>query len=98
MSEPARETLRCSVWAVTIAVVILGLSGCAYQPSGALSPSGPGFLIGLCHGFIAPISLLGSFVSDHRIYAFPNAGVIYDLGFLLGLSTWAGGGAFSARS
>ena len=98
MTDPARETLRCGVWAVTIPSVILGLSGCAYQPSGALSPSGPGFWLGLWHGFIAPISLVGSFLSDPRIYAFPNAGVIYDLGFLLGLSAWGGGGAYSARS
>ena len=98
MTEPARETLRCGVLAVTIPFLILGLTGCAYQPSGALSPSGPGFLLGLWHGFIAPISLVGSFFSDHRIYAFPNAGVIYDLGVLLGLSAWGGGGAYSARS
>jgi len=84
--------------AVTISFVILALTGCAHQPSGALSPSGPGFLLGLWHGFIAPISLVGSFLADHRIYAFPNAGVIYDLGFLLGLSAWGGGGAYSARS
>jgi hypothetical protein len=55
MTEPARERLRCGVWAVTIPFVILGLTGCAYQPSGALSPSGPGFWLGLWHGFIAPL-------------------------------------------
>ena len=98
MTDPAWETLRCGVLAVTISFVILALTGCAHQPSGALSPSGPGFLLGLWHGFIAPISLVGSFLADHRIYAFPNAGVIYDLGFLLGLSAWGGGGAYSARS
>src|SRR6266550_6664293 len=98
MTDPARETLRCGVLAVTISFVILALTGCAHQPGGALSPSGPGFLLGLWHGFIAPISLVGGFLADHRIYAFPNAGVIYDLGFLLGLSAWGGGGAYSARS
>ncbi len=25
----------------------------------------------------------------HRMYAFPNSGVLYDLGFLLGLCAWA---------
>jgi len=80
MTEPARETLRCGVWAVTIPFVILGLTGCAYQPSGALSPSGPGFWLGLWHGFIAPIGLVGSFFSDHRIYAFPNAEAVEKLG------------------
>jgi len=98
MTESTRETLRCGVWAVAIPLVILGLSGCAYQPSGAVSPSAPGFFLGLWHGFIAPISLLASFFADHRMYAFPNSGVLYDLGFLLGLSAWGGGGAYSARS
>ena len=98
MTESTRETLRCGVWAVAIPLVILGLSGCAYQPSGAVSPSAPGFFLGLWHGFIAPISLLGSFFADHRMYAFPNSGVLYDLGFLLGLSAWGRGGAYSARS
>jgi hypothetical protein len=43
------------------------------QPSGALSPSAPGFWLGLSHGFIAPISLVGSFFADHRIYeCFPD--------------------------
>ena len=89
--------LRYGVLAVVVPFGILGLTGCAYQPSGALSPSGPGFWLGLWHGLIAPISLVGSLFSDHRIYAFPNAGVIYDLGFLLGFSAWGGGGAYSAR-
>jgi hypothetical protein len=97
MTEPAQDTLRCGVWAVSILFVILGLTGCAYQPSGALSPSAPGFWPGLWHGFIAPISLVGSVFANHRIYAFPNSGVLYDLGFLLGLSAWGGGGTYFAR-
>ncbi len=31
-----------------------------------------------------------------RTYAFPNTGVLYDLGFLLGLSVWGGGAAAGA--
>ena len=66
--------------------------------AGAVSPSGPGFWLGLWHGFIAPISLIGSgFVADHRIYAFPNSELPYHVGFLLGLSAWGGGGAYSTR-
>ena len=97
MTGSTRERLRCGVWAVAIPLVILGLSGCAYQPSGAVSPSAPDFFLGLWHGFIAPIGLVGSFFADHRMYAFPNSGVLYDLGFLLGVSAWGGGGGNSAR-
>jgi hypothetical protein len=74
MTDPARDTLRCGVWAVTIPFVILGLSGCAYQPSGALSPSGPGFWLGLWQGFIAPISLVGSFFVRSPHLCFPERG------------------------
>jgi len=98
MTDPARDTLRCGVWAVTIPFVILGLSGCAYQPSGALSPSGPGFWLGLWQASSHRLASWVAFLSDHRIYAFPNAGVIYDLGFLLGLSAWGGGGGSDRNS
>lgn len=96
MTESTRKTLRCGVLALAI-LVFLGLSGCAHQPVGTFTPGAPGFWLGLLHGLIAPISLIGSFFADHRIYAFPNSGVLYDLGFLLGLSAWGGGGAYSAR-
>ncbi len=51
----------------------------------------------LIHGFIAPLALVGSVFSDFRIYAFPNAGFFYDLGFLLGLSVWGGGTVYAVR-
>ncbi len=98
MTESTRWRLRLGTSALVVVLLNLGLSGCAHQPSGAVSPSAPGFLLGLWHGFIAPISLVGSFFADHRMYAFPNSGVLYDLGFLLGISAWGGGGgAYSAR-
>jgi hypothetical protein len=83
-----RSPFRCSLW-VWLAVL--------HQPSGAVSPSAPGFWLGLWHGFIAPTSLVGSVFTEHRIYALPNSGVLYDLGFLLGLSGWGGGGTYFAR-
>jgi hypothetical protein len=96
MAESTWKTLLWGVLAVAI-LLTLGLSGCAHQPIGTFSPGAPGFWLGLLHGVIAPISLIGSFFADHRIYAIPNSGVLYDLGFLLGLSAWGGGGAYSAR-
>ena len=63
----------------------------ATQPSAA-NLSTPGFWYGLWHGFIAPITFIVSlFVEDLRIYAYPNAGLWYDFGFMLGISGFSGG-------
>lgn len=75
-------------------VALLALAGCATQVSGAVQPYAPGFLMGLLHGALAPISFVGSlFLNDVAIYAVPNNGGWYDFGFLIGLCIWAGGGA-----
>lgn len=69
------------------------LSGCAHQPpTDAASP--PGFFYGLLHGAISPYALIVGLFGETRIYAFPNSGWFYDLGFMLGLLPWA----FSAVS
>ena len=86
----------------SVLVGALALGGCASQPAGPTG--GPGFLLALGHGFIAPLALIGSFVhwlvpateigayfAEVRIYAWPNTGPFYDLGFVLGLSAWGGG-------
>lgn len=48
-----------------------------------------GFLYGLLHGFITPISFIVSLFDDNvAIYAVNNKGWWYDLGFLLGSGGW----------
>lgn len=77
-------------------VIAAGLIGCATQPA----PTGmalPGFWLGLVHGFLMFFSMIGSFFSDVRIYAFPNAGTFYDLGYLLGAMLSLGGTGVSVR-
>jgi hypothetical protein len=55
-----------------------------YQTPGA-NPAG--FLAGLWHGLICPITLIVSFFSsDVRVYELNNGGRFYDLGFVLGAS------------
>ena len=56
----------------------------------------PGFLMGLVHGFISLFSLLGSLFLDIRIYGFPNSGIGYDVGFVLGTALFCGGIALAA--
>ena len=66
---------------------IAGLAACAGQPD-APDADLPGLFIGVWHGLIVPIALLAGLFSDIRIYAFPNEGFLYDLGFVIGLSGW----------
>jgi hypothetical protein len=78
---------------VSISILMVLMVACtATQPN--TSPDGnlPGFWFGLWHGFIAPITFIISlFPNDLRIYAFPNTGLWYDFGFMLGISGFSGG-------
>lgn len=56
----------------------------------------PGFFSGLFHGFLMLFSLIGSVFTDVRVYAFPNGGFWYDLGFVIGASAFLGGGGGAA--
>jgi hypothetical protein len=48
-----------------------------------------GFLHGLLHGFITPVSFIASLFDDNiAIYAVNNKGGWYDFGFLLGSGGW----------
>jgi hypothetical protein len=66
------------------------LTACATQPtSTAFEP--PGFLLGLVHGIISPFALIAELFTNVRVYAFPNSGGLYDLGFMLGIGALGGG-------
>lgn len=62
----------------------LFIISCAYQPS-PIAYNPPGFFMGLFHGITIIISFIGSIFMDIRIYAFPNSGFFYDLGYLIGV-------------
>jgi hypothetical protein len=79
---------------------LAALLACAHQPDIRLFTAHadvPGFWKGIWHGLVAPIALVAGIFSDVRVYAFPNTGGWYDLGFLLGISVWGGGGGAAAR-
>ena len=80
---------------VLLVVTALGLllTGCAHQPVSEAADA-PGFFWGLLHGAISPYALIAGVFSEVRVYAYPNGGWPYDLGFMLGLLPWA----FSAMS
>lgn len=103
MSAPsARRALRMLM---ALVVVALLLSSCAAGPN-TLVDTQPqsGFLMGLWHGSISPITFVVSlFDEDVTIYEVHNTGHWYDLGFVLGCSVAfsaaaRSGGAGSSRS
>ena len=67
---------------------LLALAACAAtQAKDAVDPvTGPGFLLGLWHGFIFPVAWVISLFTDKvAIYAVPNNGGWYDFGYFLGI-------------
>ena len=94
--------LRWSLTRRTLDVLVTGavvrtLMSCATQPAPP-SQDLPGFFSGLLHGFLIMFGFIGSLFTDYRIYAFPNAGGWYDLGYLLGASMFLGGGGAGSRA
>lgn len=82
------------IFFVLIVVAVL-LASCASQPTPtAYDP--PSFFMGIVHGFLILFSLIGSIFMDIRMYAFPNSGVMYDFGYLIGAAMFLGGGGASA--
>ncbi|MCG3770890.1 MAG: hypothetical protein JW384_02069 [Nitrosomonadaceae bacterium] len=69
---------------------MVALGGCANQPPPAAYDP-PGFFSGLLHGFFIFFSFAGSIFMDIRIYAFPNSGFFYDLGYVIGAAIFLGG-------
>ncbi len=81
---------------IFLVLIVVGLFGCATQPvPDAFDP--PGFWTGMVHGFLIFFSMIGSYFSDIRIYAFPNSGGFYDLGYLLGAMISLGGFGVGVR-
>lgn len=80
---------------VTVVFLVMVVSSCFAEQSRIAGFGGggrPGFLLGLWHGFIAPIGFVVSLFSEKiRIYAVPNVGKWYDFGFMLGISGFSGG-------
>lgn len=77
-----------------IVLCVLTLSGCATQP-GHWAADPPGFLLGLCHGLVFVPAVITGFFNEVRIYAFPNSGHWYDVGYAIGALFGAPLGAFA---
>lgn len=65
--------------------MILLVAGCGFATTGYLPAEVPGFFQGIWHGLLAPWTLVLRIFLDIKMYAFPNSGWFYDLGFLIGV-------------
>ncbi|MEX0789463.1 MAG: hypothetical protein WD178_01660 [Actinomycetota bacterium] len=75
-----------------LAAVFL-LSSCAAGPNAAAGSGSAGFLLGLWHGFILPITFFISLFTDQvNVYEVTNNGNWYDFGFVVGAASSLGGG------
>lgn len=85
-------------WLVAICVLLLLLAGCAPGPNPEVGTAGidgvvAGFWLGLWQGIIAPVTFVISLFTDEvTVYEVHNSGNWYDLGFMLGLGAFVGGG------
>ena len=79
----------------TLLVLLVLLAGCAAGPNEMTeSTADAGFLLGLWHGAIAPVTFVISLFTDNvNVYEVNNTGNWYDFGYVLGLSVAFGGGA-----
>jgi hypothetical protein len=99
-----KPRLRVTLWRIAFVVAgVCALSGCAhhYVPSAIGDPYG--FFSGVWHGFVFPYALVGSviswslalvdinFLSSVELVGRPNTGFFfYYVGYLVGLSSYAG--------
>jgi hypothetical protein len=71
----------------SILISLLMLGACGFVGSEAISKfDPPGFLSGLWHGLIAPWTLILRLFIEIKMYAVPNSGWFYDLGFCIGFA------------
>ena len=78
---------------IIVIIIIIVFSGCAdvVVVDECLTPDRYGFLGGFWHGMVAPISFIGTLLSDDiAMYAINNNGGWYDFGFWLGIGGFSG--------
>jgi hypothetical protein len=95
--------MRRSMALAAILTVTLVLAGCAPGPNSLEKTPDPdgytaGFLMGLWHGFISPVTFIISIFSrDVRFYEVHNNGNWYNFGFVLGAGLFLSGGILGRK-
>jgi len=69
-----------------LSLSLILLSACTFAGDSTPWITGtPGFLMGVWHGMVAPYTLIVRFFLEIKMYAIPNSGFGYDIGFLVGI-------------
>jgi hypothetical protein len=97
-----KRNFKVGFFALTKTAIVVGLmftlTACASQPLSYDGHNPPGFFFGFWNGLTIFFSLIGHlFDNSIRIYAFPNNGGWYDLGFFLGVGVLGGGASSAGR-
>ena len=89
---------------VVILSLIALIASCTAGPNelaGSVNDAGKtaGFFKGLWQGFIALFTFIASLFTDSvNVYEVHNSGPLYDLGFIIGVSAFFGGGGAGSKS
>ncbi|WP_105616621.1 hypothetical protein [Vallitalea okinawensis] len=89
---------RLIVLTLLLLSLLMLMTGCM-PGDGSYTPNDPaGFLSGIWHGWIAPISLIVSLFSDNiHLYEPINTGFWYEFGFYIAIISGFGGLSLSRR-
>jgi hypothetical protein len=79
------KTLMIIITLIVVPSVAMAAAYGFIQPGSISSTNPPGFFCGIWHGMIAPYSLIIKLFTEVYMYAVPNKGWTYDLGFIIGL-------------
>jgi len=95
--------MKRSIILAALLVAALILAGCAPGPNSAERTANAagktaGFLMGLWHGFISPVTFVISVFSKNvRFYEVHNNGTWYNFGFVLGAGLFLSGGILGRK-
>lgn len=91
--------LKTGLLIILVLTLSLALTGCMPGDERYSSEEPAGFLWGIWHGWIAPISLiLGLIGKGTRLYEVNNTGLTYDIGFYIAVISGFGGLSISRSS
>jgi hypothetical protein len=79
------DHMNSRVRAGVVLTLVLLVAGCGFASWGGNISDPPGFFLGIWHGLLAPWTLILRLFMDIKMYAMPNSGWLYDLGFLIGI-------------
>ncbi|MDT8308327.1 MAG: hypothetical protein RQ866_02285 [Bacteroidales bacterium] len=89
-----RKSVNGIFLSLGVIIIFLFLTACTPGNEKFTENSPSGFLMGLWHGFIALFTFIISLFNDNvTIYEISNTGKLYNLGFLLGIIIFFGGGS-----